>query len=493
MPDTLIKALKRPPAFPAAGGALAAAVSFCAIGVWRLPVALGILALSLFITRSRGVQGLGVLTFFFFITSLNAIFSEAEAIPTWVLNGQEHAFHATVLQEHGHSRAYADLKLTFDADTTRTYKARAYAYNRACYFRAGQIIHGKAKPVLPNDYSRVDGIELFLPLPSYKFRIDSEPIQASPVELILDRIAQSSLSSSTAGLLSSSLLATDDVAPADTKAFRFAGISHLLCLSGFHVGVIAMLIGILFWPVRLSHRYWRLHSVLIIGGIWAYAWMVGFSPTVLRASIMATTLLLAFTLGREVVTGNALLLAMAIILAIEPQWINSVGFQLSCAAVAGIIVFAKKLTVFGPEHPLPHAFASSIAVTLAATLSTLPIMISCFNTFAPAIIFTNILAVWVFSLFLITGVIWLILLLLGMEISSLSYILELMHATMRRICSYADVLQGERLSVEMSQQNLWSLTACIILFGIALHSPNKSAWKWICGSSFFFITTFLIA
>lgn len=169
------------------------------------------------------------------------------------------------------------------------------------------------------------------------------------------------------------------------NSFRLAGLAHTLAASGFHV---SLLLGtVLFFCQSLSPR-----QRLIIGiiSLVIYATITGFYPSILRSSLMGIAGLIAIVNDRSVKSCTSLLLVAVILLLINPLWIWDIGFQLSFMATLGLIVslppIVKKLDY------LPPTIANLVAVPLAATIWTLPLVCYHFNHIPPYGILTNILA-----------------------------------------------------------------------------------------------------
>ena len=124
--------------------------------------------------------------------------------------------------------------------------------------------------------------------------------------------------------------------PEIKEDFRDTGTSHLLAISGLHVGVLMMLsLGV---SALLIGRRHQLYLAVPFGTIWLYAVLSGFSPPVERAAIMGSIYLLGLALGRPKSILPALALAAAVMAALEPALLERVSFQLSFAAMAGIAV-----------------------------------------------------------------------------------------------------------------------------------------------------------
>lgn len=181
--------------------------------------------------------------------------------------------------------------------------------------------------------------------------------------------------------------------------FRDSGLSHLLVVSGLHVSMVALALRSLF---RRWGRRWACLLTLI--GVWLYGWLVGFSPSVLRAATMCSVWLIGQLLFRRADGLSSLGLAAILILFFHPYSVWNAGFQLSFAATAGVLLLAPRLTPrFEPSYDLPwwargwqtlrRLVVGGAAVCLSALLFTLPITVYHFGGFSLATIVSNVLAV----------------------------------------------------------------------------------------------------
>ena len=128
--------------------------------------------------------------------------------------------------------------------------------------------------------------------------------------------------------------------------YSVSGASHVLALSGLHLGIIYMLLSLMVGMRRLG---W-LREVFIIAGIWSYALFTGLAPSVVRASTMITVYALVGLLGRDRMSLNALAFTAIIMLIANPLNLYDVGFQMSFLAVLAILVFCKPLVALAPSH-----------------------------------------------------------------------------------------------------------------------------------------------
>jgi competence protein ComEC len=202
------------------------------------------------------------------------------------------------------------------------------------------------------------------------------------------------------------------------EAFKTAlsktGTSHIVVASGFNVVVMAGLAAIV---LRSFSKRWR-----ILGGmglVLGYVWLTGASPPVARAGLMAGVMLLGSLVGREYWSGWTLVGVGLVMLVIQPWLINSVSFQLSLAATAGVI--------WGSHLPIGRAKDQSTSVwkqvwfglvglwvtTLAATLMTAPILFMTFGQVAWWGLIVNPLVLWLIAplmylglLLALSGTLW---------------------------------------------------------------------------------------
>lgn len=170
-----------------------------------------------------------------------------------------------------------------------------------------------------------------------------------------------------AALLAGLLLGDRAELPRDIDdAFRRAGVYHVLAVSGFNVALLAAAVWALCRLARLPRRASAATAIVVVIG---FALVVGPSPSVLRAVVMAVLVLAALILERDASVTNSLALAALAILAVRPGDLFDPGFQLSFAATLGIVV-----------APLPRgAILGALGVSAAAQLAVLPVALAHFN------------------------------------------------------------------------------------------------------------------
>jgi len=163
-----------------------------------------------------------------------------------------------------------------------------------------------------------------------------------------------------------------DISPSVYEDFRESGTAHILAISGLHMAIIAGIL--LSVSVSLFGRQRPTYFLVTLSTLWGYALLAGMSPSVMRAAIMVSLFLFAVYLGRQRSVMTALAFAAAIMVAINPQILWQVGFQLSFAAVTGIVLLAPIFQRWGARTRAPNVVVDSFSVTLAAILATLPLI-----------------------------------------------------------------------------------------------------------------------
>jgi len=185
----------------------------------------------------------------------------------------------------------------------------------------------------------------------------------------------------------------DDIDASTVEDFRRAGLSHLLAVSGQNVALLALLVMPLLAALGMPLRT---RLLWVLAGVAVYVPLTGGGPSIVRAGVMGALGLLATLAGRRSSRLYTLVVAAVVTLAIDPGIAADVGWQLSFAAVLGILALAG---------PLRGAIAARIgargwrgvlaegaAVTIAATLATAPLIAFHFEAFSTMTLVANLLA-----------------------------------------------------------------------------------------------------
>lgn len=192
-----------------------------------------------------------------------------------------------------------------------------------------------------------------------------------------------SLPAGQAGLLKALIFGDKGALDADdAAAFRTAGLSHVLAVSGLHVGFVA---GALTALARFLHIGRSAEALLVLPALGLYVLMTGAAPPAMRAGLMFASVTLARAAGRKGDGLNFLALVLLILLFHRPAALFDAGLQLSFAAVLGILALAPVMGGDLSRKPRWRRWlVSAFAVSLGANLATLPLVLAHFGSASPA-------------------------------------------------------------------------------------------------------------
>lgn len=212
---------------------------------------------------------------------------------------------------------------------------------------------------------------------------------------ILDIIRENIPDKKQAGLAEAILIGyRNDLDKQLLQSYINTGVVHVIAVSGLHLGIIYGLLIVLFNRV---HKRWMQQwakPIILIVALWLFALLTGASPSVLRAAIMFTCLVIGNQLPQPSSVYNSLATSAFLLLCYDPWLCWDIGFQLSYAAVLSMLVFLKPVynSIYIPNKYLDQGW-KLIAITLAAQILTLPVSIYHFHQFPNLFIVTNLLAV----------------------------------------------------------------------------------------------------
>ena len=190
----------------------------------------------------------------------------------------------------------------------------------------------------------------------------------------------------------------DNLDPALKDQFRRAGVSHVLALSGMHLGIIALFV--FFIVRRFASPRLSILAVNIVNVL--YLLMAGISPSLLRAVIMFALVSLGKLMGARVNLLRVLVFTFSLSLMIFPEYFFSISFQLSFLALSGILLFTTPISD-SLERVMPSFLATGIACSLAAVIMTAPVSFYNFKVVYPAGIITSMVVSPVVTLYMCLG------------------------------------------------------------------------------------------
>lgn len=208
------------------------------------------------------------------------------------------------------------------------------------------------------------------------------------------------------------------------RNFADAGVSHVLAVSGMHVGIVTSLLLFILYPMKYAgKRKWRYAAVIPL--VWIYTWFTGMSPSTVRAAVMISFYFGAIILERRHSSLRALGWAAVLILIVSPRSVFDIGFQLSFLCVGSLIMFVEPLNLVDRHrHPRLYRVNSLILVTLVASLSSWILSSYYFHRIALMFLPANIVAVPLLPLFVALVILYLSLWTIGCPVGLLGSVID---------------------------------------------------------------------
>lgn len=270
------------------------------------------------------------------------------------------------------------------------------------------------------------------------------------------------------------------------QSFSASGAMHVLAVSGLHTGIVW---GILMWILTIGGwckplyeekgKRWLLGGILLTL-LWIYAFITGLSPSVLRSALMLSFWELSYLMKRHTSHWNPILAAAVIILLINPLALWSVSFQLSFAAVLGIMVIASWMQ----QHTRLRSGWSKyigglLMVSIGAQLATMPLTLYYFGQTSNYFALTNLIVIPLAFVVLLLGLIslafswcmlgeW-----LGIAAKWSTWI-------MRQSVEWIEALPYSTTRMDISEMSAGCMYMAL-LCGILMMRGERVRWWWLIG------------
>lgn len=192
------------------------------------------------------------------------------------------------------------------------------------------------------------------------------------------------------------------------SAFRGSGASHILALSGLHMGILYLILDKLTLPLGKSRAAKWARAILLVSAAGWFTLMTGAGPSIVRAFLFILIGETCTLAGRRRKPSRVLCLALLVQLVITPGVIRSLGFQLSYLAMAGIVLLYPVLEKWYPEgsrfNPLRKIWQMA-SIAISCQLFTGPLAWIKFGTFPRHFLLTNIMAIPIVTLLMWSAVV----------------------------------------------------------------------------------------
>ena len=307
---------------------------------------------------------------------------------------------------------------------------------------------------------------------------------------LLFRIDNSSLQPQNKAILKGIILADrTEIDQEIINHFSKTGLIHILAISGSHMAIIFLMILFVLNPI-FSVKYRNIPIYISLAAIWGFAIFIDYGNSVVRSCIMITVYYIMIFLQRKPNLLHSLALAGMMILSIDTQQLFDVGFQLSFLAVFGIFWLYKSIT--NHYKPLKNRairfILNTFSLSLAAQLTTLPLILFYFHQFSIMSVFINVVSIMVSQGFIIFS--FIISILFGIEFTP-DWLLEIydwcasFFLNMVAFFSKTDFSFVENVSIEIPE--LIILFVLVYLLRSVFEKPNVKTFTHFS----FFILLFI--
>ena len=258
------------------------------------------------------------------------------------------------------------------------------------------------------------------------------------------------------------------------EVYAVTGASHVLALSGLHLGIIYTLLSLLI----VGRRWQMVSQLLIILCIWSFVFLVGISTSVVRSATMLTVYALMSLGNRDKMTVNTLAFTAVVMLVVNPLSLYDVGFQMSFMAVFAILILIPMITgVFSAEYLLSHRAIrwvwSMVAVSVSAQIGVAPLIAYYFGRFSTYFLLTNFIVIPAATLIL-----WLspVVLLFPSLAYILLYIVKCLNTVLEQIATWPgasiEALHPSVLQTVMIYVVILCITYILTIVGYRSGSPR---------------------
>lgn len=197
--------------------------------------------------------------------------------------------------------------------------------------------------------------------------------------------------------------------PEIKQVFAVTGASHVLAVSGLHVGIVYLFITLVFGFLKKGRMSRIIFFILSVTSLWSFAFITGLSPSVQRAALMFTVVAAGENLHRPTNIYNTLAASAFILMVFNPNLFFDAGFELSYAAVLGIVYFQPRLvSLFHPGNRLVNYLWGLFTVSVAAQITTFPLSASYFHQFPVYFWMSNLVVIPAAFVFIMLGIVILV-------------------------------------------------------------------------------------
>ena len=274
-----------------------------------------------------------------------------------------------------------------------------------------------------------------------------------------------------------------DLTPELKAMYSAAGVSHVLALSGLHVGILSCILLWLFYPLTYLKHGRKILLFLVVCLLWFFAFISGLSSSVVRAVVMYSLYTFASFCSEERFSGmHSLVLAAFLMLIYNPFFLFDISFQLSFTAVFSILafypLFSRWLCI---KNCVLRYVWNTLSLSVSAQLGTLPFILYYFGSFPTYFLLANLVVVILAGGILMLTLVALCVASVPMVGSTVMTLLEWCTSVLNESTRWVQQLDGSQItSVYLSFSQACLLIVVIICFYLCWASGiHRKASDWI--------------
>ncbi|MBQ1225167.1 MAG: ComEC/Rec2 family competence protein [Alistipes sp.] len=253
-----------------------------------------------------------------------------------------------------------------------------------------------------------------------------------------------------------------EISSALRERYALSGASHLLAVSGLHIGIVFMLINILLLPMLLLTYGNVARSVVAVLLIWLYVLLCGAPPSAIRAAVMFSLLQIALStpyryLSLNILAGTALVMTM-----FDTHLLFDISFQLSFLAVAGILLWAVPASrLLKTPYRIVNGVVAVLLVGVASTVATLPIVSENFGVVSLVGVIINPIVIVLANILVVLGAITMLI-----PIPIVASVVEWVAHLQNVLVEWAQSLPWGHFEYKMSEWLVWLIY--LVFVGITI-------------------------
>lgn len=387
---------------------------YVAVGWLLLPIFVGIVVIALLLWKHEHLQSIAIAACFVVLGWLLMEREKASLVVVWPEG--EVSYEAVVISEPIEKPKTMAVDMLL-AESGRKLKCYLYKDDRSRNLRIGDGLHIQSRIESNSEWRRgsfdyrryleIHGFTGHTFVASWKWqKIRVSLAQLSRLERmrltflqyrsrLLERINTQGSDAEAYAVVAAMALGDKSALTQDLKdVYSVTGASHVLALSGLHLGIIYTLLSLF-----VFRRRWQvLSQIIIILSVWAFVFLVGLSTSVVRSAVMLSVYALLSLGHRDRMSVNTLAFTAIVMLMISPMSLFDIGFQMSYMAVFSILLFVPLMEgVFTEAYLMSHRIVrwlwGMVAVSLSAQIGTAPLIAYYFGRFSCYFLPTNFIVI----------------------------------------------------------------------------------------------------